>query len=227
MTHQQQLTVAVALALCWGAVVVLWVAGALYNAARGPARRRGRFVGPRTVLVIVVVILAVAVTRLVPDSAWRRLVWDAWWITALGLVVLAASTAFAWRRLVWDAWWITALGLVVLAASTAFTLWARAALGTMWSAGATLKEGHGLRTHGPYGVTRHPIYTGMLGMFLATVLLLGGGAALVMVPVAIVFLEVKLRAEEQLLTEEFPDDYRRYMREVPRLVPGLPPRRRP
>jgi protein-S-isoprenylcysteine O-methyltransferase Ste14 len=200
MTHEQQLTVAVALSVCWGLVVVSWVAGALYNAARGPARRRRRVRRPVTVLVIVVIILAVAVARLVPDSAWQLLAWNAWWTIALGLVVLAASTAF--------------------------TVWARAALGMMWSASPSIKEGHALRTHGPYGVTRHPIYTGMLGMFLATVLLLGGGAALLIVPVGIVFLEVKMSAEEQVLTAEFPDDYSRYQREVPRLVPWLRPRSR-
>lgn len=200
MTHEQQLAVAVALSVCWGLVVVSWVAGALYNAARGPARRRRRVRRPVTVLVIVVIILAAAVAQLVPDSAWQLLAWNAWWTIALGLVVLAASTAF--------------------------TLWARAALGTMWSASATIKEGHALRTHGPYGVTRHPIYTGMLGMFLATVLLLGGGAALLIVPVGVVFLDVKIRAEEQALTAEFPDDYPRYRREVPQLVPWLRPRSR-
>jgi protein-S-isoprenylcysteine O-methyltransferase Ste14 len=202
MTHEQQLTVAVALSVCWGLVVVSWVAGALYNAARGPTRRRRRRRRrPVTVLVIVVIILAVAVARLVPESAWQLLAWNAWWTIALGLVVLAASTVF--------------------------TLSARAALGTMWSASPTIKEGHTLRTDGPYGVTRHPIYTGMLAMFLATVLLLGGGAALLIVPVGVVFLEVKIRAEEQVLTAEFPDDYPRYQREVPQLVPWLPRSRRP
>jgi protein-S-isoprenylcysteine O-methyltransferase Ste14 len=200
VTHEQQLTVAVALAACWGVVVVSWVTGALYNAARGPARRGRGFLRPRTVLVIVAVIVAVAVARLVPGSVWQLLAWDAWWIIAFGMVVLVASTAF--------------------------TLWARAALGTMWSAGVTIKEGHALRTHGPYSVTRHPIYTGMFGMLLATVLLLGGGAALLIVPVGIVFFEVKIGAEERVLTAEFPDGYPRYRREVPQLVPRLRPRRR-
>jgi protein-S-isoprenylcysteine O-methyltransferase Ste14 len=32
---------------------------------------------------------------------------------------------------------------------------------------------------------------------------------------------VKLRAEERLLTREFPAQYEQYRREVPQLVPGL------
>ena len=45
----------------------------------------------------------------------------------------------------------------------------------MWSMDAAVKEGHRLRTEGPYGITRHPIYTGLLGMLLGSLLLAGVG----------------------------------------------------
>jgi protein-S-isoprenylcysteine O-methyltransferase Ste14 len=54
-----------------------------------------------------------------------------------------------------------------------FTLWARFSLGTMWSVAPKVKGDHQLRTHGPYAVTRHPIYTGLLGMMLGATLLAG------------------------------------------------------
>ena len=117
-------------------------------------------------------------------------------------------------------------GLLLLLAATAFTLWARVVLGTMWSMDAVAKQGHELRTDGPYAVTRRPIYTGMLGMLLGSVLLAGAGRALLLVPVGLVFFEVKLHLEERLLSEAFPQDYARYRRRVPQLVPGLRPRRR-
>jgi len=41
-------------------------------------------------------------------------------------------------------------------------------LGKEWSLTARLVEGHQLATAGPYAYVRHPIYTGMLGMLLAT-----------------------------------------------------------
>jgi protein-S-isoprenylcysteine O-methyltransferase Ste14 len=44
----------------------------------------------------------------------------------------------------------------------------------MWSAAPAVKEGHQLRTTGPYAVTRHPIYTGIPGMMLGSGLLAGG-----------------------------------------------------
>jgi len=58
------------------------------------------------------------------------------------------------------------VGLAILAVSTAFTIWARPALRTMWSFDPVVKQAHLLRTRGPYAVTRHPIYTGLLGMLL-------------------------------------------------------------
>ncbi len=38
--------------------------------------------------------------------------------------------------------WIRILGLAILLAATAFTLWARLALGTMWSGAPTVKQEH-------------------------------------------------------------------------------------
>jgi len=85
------------------------------------------------------------------------------------LVVIACAIFFAifravpthtWRSLELQSPWGTSIGLVILLGSTVFTLWARFALGTMWTLDAVVKEGHALRTDGPYGITRHPIYTG-------------------------------------------------------------------
>ena len=70
--------------------------------------------------------------------------------------------------------WARLLGLALLLAATGLTLWARLVLGTMWSAAPAVKAEHQLRTTGPYAVTRHPIYTGLLGMMLGSGLLAGG-----------------------------------------------------
>ena len=122
--------------------------------------------------------------------------------------------------------WVRVLGLAVLAASTVFTLWARFSLGTMWSMAPMVKDDHQLRTRGPYAVTRHPIYTGVLGMLLGATLLSGLGQWIVLFPVGLILFEVKIRMEEHLMLATFPDEYPRYRRQVPQLVPGLwPPAR--
>jgi protein-S-isoprenylcysteine O-methyltransferase Ste14 len=91
----------------------------------------------------------------------------------------------------------------------------------MWSIAPQVKDDHRLRTNGPYAVTRHPIYTGVLGMILGATLLSGIGQWIVLFPVGLIVFEVKIRMEEHLMLATFPDDYPRYRHQVPQLVPGL------
>ncbi len=188
----------VGIAACVGVVVVVWVAGALYNAFRSPhsasqSRERTRSQPGPTALIVVAAVCA-------------------------GLVVVGRSH---FDGLVVGALWVRVLGLAVLVVSTVFTLWARFSLGTMWSLAPQAKDDHRLRTHGPYAVTRHPIYTGVLGMLLGATLLSGIGQWIVLLPVGLVLFEVKIRMEEHLMLATFPEEYPGYRRQVPQLVPGL------
>ncbi len=132
---------AVGIAVCVGVVVVVWVAGALYNAFRSPhsashvPRERTRSQPGSAALIVVAAVCA-------------------------GLVIVSRSH---FDGLVVGALWVRVLGLAVLVVSTVFTLRARFSLGTMWSLAPKVKGDHHLRTHGPYAVTRHPIYTGVSG----------------------------------------------------------------
>jgi protein-S-isoprenylcysteine O-methyltransferase Ste14 len=139
-------------------------------------------------------------------------------VACAGLAIVSRSH---FDSLTVGASWARVLGLAVLAASTVFTLWARFSLGTMWSLAPQVKDDHRLRTHGPYAVTRHPIYTGVLGMLLGATLLSGIGQWIVLFPVGLILFEVKIRMEEHLMLATFPEQYPRYRRQVPQLVPGL------
>ena len=191
---------AVGIAVCVGAVVVVWVAGALYNAlhtlrsaSHAPRERTRSQPGPDSACIVVAVVCA-------------------------GLAIVGRSH---FDGLAVGALWVRVLGLAVLVASTVFTLWARFSLGTMWSMAPKVKGDHQLRTHGPYAVTRHPIYTGLLGMLLGATLLSGIGQWIVLFPAGLILFEVKIRMEEHLMVATFPDEYPRYRRQVPQLVPGL------
>jgi protein-S-isoprenylcysteine O-methyltransferase Ste14 len=186
--------VVVGVATCWGVVAAVWIAGAVYNAASAP-RARTRAAAVTRLPILIVVLAAWLLFRLVPGPDWDSLTVDTLWVRVLGLVLLISSTVF--------------------------TLWARAALGTMWSGSPTVKVEHRLRTEGPYSVTRHPIYTGLLGMLLGTALLVGLGRWLVIFPLAFVFAELRIRTEEQLMLATFPEAYPSYRRRVPQLIPGL------
>ena len=60
-----------------------------------------------------------------------------------------------------------------------FCLWARAVLGGNWSGTVTLKENHELIVRGPYRLVRHPIYTGLLAMIIATAIQQGHIAGMI------------------------------------------------
>jgi protein-S-isoprenylcysteine O-methyltransferase Ste14 len=178
--------------ICWGIVVVVWIAGAVYGARKAPGSRQGSEQG----------------------ALWR-----------LGAVVVAVVAYRVSRhylhRYGYHTTWLELIGLVVLLASTGFTLWARFSLGRMWSATPNmLRAGHQLRTDGPYSVTRHPIYSGLLGMLLGSILLNGLGASLVLLIVAGAVVITRIPVEERLMETTFPDEYPRYRERVPRLVPG-------
>ena len=194
---------AVGIAVCVGVVVAVWVAGALYNALR---TRHSASHAPRER------------TRIPPGltAGDRGLIGVA--VVCLGLAIAGRSHV---DGLAVGASWARVPGLAVLAASSVFTLWARFSLGTSWSVAPMVKGDHQLRTHGPYAVTRHPIYTGVLGMLLGATLLSGIGQWIVLFPVALIVFEVKIRMEEHLMLATFPDDYPRYRRQVPQLIPGL------
>jgi len=95
-------------------------------------------------------------------------------------------------------------------------------LGKEWSLTARLVEGHQLATSGPYALVRHPIYSGMLGMLLATGLAISHWAAL-LVALIIFFIgtTIRVRSEEKLLREAFGEKFEAYVRNVRAIVPGL------
>lgn len=93
-------------------------------------------------------------------------------------------------------------------------------LGKQWSLAARLVEGHALITEGPYSRVRHPIYTGMLGLLLATGLAMSHW--FVLAPALIAFwlgTVLRTRSEEKLLREEFGAVFEEYARRVPALIP--------
>jgi protein-S-isoprenylcysteine O-methyltransferase Ste14 len=185
--------------ICWGVVIVTWIAGAAVGARTSSGRRHGS--GEAAAWQLGVVIAGVVAYRLLRQDLHR----------------LSDHTP-----------WIELPGLVILVVSTCFTVWARVRLGRMWSASPnTLQEGHELRTDGPYAVTRHPIYTGLLGMLAGTALLDGFGGALVLLAVGAAVVATRVPIEERLMSETFPDEYARYRRRVPALLPGLQVVRRP
>ena len=101
-----------------------------------------------------------------------------------------------------------ALGSVLLIMSAVKTL------GKEWSLTARMVQNHKLATKGPYARVRHPIYTGMLGMLVATGLAISHW--IVLVAAIVVFAIgtwIRVRIEERLLRETFGPQFEEYARE--------------
>ena len=113
------------------------------------------------------------------------------------------------------------IGLALASAGIAFALWAMATLGEHYDLTLEIHGGHRVVREGPYGVVRHPIYTGLALHSIGAMLTTGNvlyiaGTLVVTFPLFV----LRARTEERLLRDEFGAEYERYAREVPMLIPG-------
>ena len=116
---------------------------------------------------------------------------------------------------------IMAAGLAVQAMGTFLAVWARLHLGRNWSGAIAIKVEHRLVRTGPYRLLRHPIYTGLLAMYLGLAIVTGEWLALIGVSLAAFAYWRKIRLEETTLEVAFGADYDDYRRGTWALVPGL------
>ncbi|HKE45024.1 MAG TPA: isoprenylcysteine carboxylmethyltransferase family protein [Steroidobacteraceae bacterium] len=138
-----------------------------------------------------------------------------------GLLIGIRDIPPAWlhARLVPDPSPLYLIGIVLVVAGLGFAVWARVHLGGNWSAVVTLKEGHSLVRTGPYGLVRHPIYTGLLIALLGTALSRNDWCALLGFAIITAALIRKLSIEERWMMNAFKDEYAEYKSRVAALIP--------
>ena len=136
------------------------------------------------------------------------------WLIAIGLDrrAHASDVPFA----------LQATGLAMVLLSTAFIMWVFRAN----SFAAPVVKVQDARHHrvissGPYAFVRHPMYSGILLLFVGVPLLLGSWWGVAIAPVFFLLFAIRTRIEERTLAEGLPDyaDYAARVRY--RLVPGL------
>lgn len=107
----------------------------------------------------------------------------------------------------------------------AFAWWARLHLGTLWSGTVTLKQDHRIVDSGPYGIVRHPIYTGIAFSLLCTSLQAGRVEPIVGAALMLIGFRMKARLEETFLMQALGEAaYTSYRARVPMLIPFAGPR---
>lgn len=113
------------------------------------------------------------------------------------------------------------IGAGICCVGLSFALWARATLGRNWSGTVTLKEGHELIRTGPYRLVRHPIYTGMLAMFIGSAIVIGFVGGFIGTLLVFASFWIKLCREEKLMLQHFPNQYPDYRQHTKRIIPFI------
>lgn len=150
--------------------------------------------------------------------------WVYWLPIVLGSIMLLPVTerVLGARQLYHPGESGTYLAAVVVVMGISFTWWGRIHLGRFWSNAITHKEDHRIIDSGPYGVVRHPIYTGQIIGLLASGLAIATWTAMVGVLLISFGQWQKARLEERFLSTELgAEAYSAYSRRVPMIVPFL------
>jgi protein-S-isoprenylcysteine O-methyltransferase Ste14 len=144
------------------------------------------------------------------------------WGIALVMVGFACVWAFVRPVGFVKSWPSAVLSMVLAPLSVALAWGATRHLGKQWRYEAALSEDHELIQTGPYAWVRHPIYTSMFGMLMAS------AAAWTWWPMwiagAVFFAigtEIRIRAEEGLLADRFQESFQSYRSRVRAYIPFI------
>jgi protein-S-isoprenylcysteine O-methyltransferase Ste14 len=116
---------------------------------------------------------------------------------------------------------ILAAAAILCVCGLGLCLWARAVLGRNWSGTATLKENHELIVRGPYRLVRHPIYTALMAMLIATWMEQSHIAGMIGLLLTFISFWIKLGQEEEVMHKQFPKQYPAYQLRTKRIVPFI------
>jgi protein-S-isoprenylcysteine O-methyltransferase len=116
--------------------------------------------------------------------------------------------------------WTIVVGVGLIAAGITVRLWAVRALGQFFSYVVEVRADHQIVTAGPYRWIRHPSYTGVILAVLGYAVLVGSGAAVLVVAAVVgAVIGYRISVEERLLLARFGPEYRAYIGRTWRLFP--------
>ena len=183
----------IAFGCAWGALVLVWAWG--WRISK-PTSRTAEGLNSLTPYLPILIGVALLRAHVLPES-WKK--------EPLSPHSLALEGA----------------GLAVTLLGAVFAIWARVTLGRNWSSVPQVKEQHELVVKGPYRIVRHPIYTGLILAAAGTALAQNRGIWLFLVVLILASYWLKIRVEERLMMETFPEEYPEYRRRVKALIPGI------
>jgi protein-S-isoprenylcysteine O-methyltransferase Ste14 len=118
--------------------------------------------------------------------------------------------------------WMGCLGVIFFVASLWLFWRSHDDLGKNWSPTLEVREGHTVISNGVYQKIRHPMYTSIWLWCVAQALLLpnwvAGLAGIISFGIMYV---LRISNEEQMMLEQFGEEYKVYMQRTKRLIPHL------
>jgi len=110
------------------------------------------------------------------------------------------------------------IGLVLLVVALVWVLVAQIQMGDSWRIGIDDQTKSPLVQHGLFGVSRNPIFLGMIIMLVGLLLTVPTAATLALTVLGIVLIHIQVRLEEPFLLEKYGETYRDYQKGVRRWI---------
>jgi protein-S-isoprenylcysteine O-methyltransferase Ste14 len=111
------------------------------------------------------------------------------------------------------------IGVVMGVIAILLIAWVGNILGKHVSGQLELREKHQLVTTGPYRRIRHPMYSVYLFFNIAMLLVAANGLLILLILLGLLLLIGRIKAEEQMLLEQFGEKYRAYQKQTGLLFP--------
>ena len=147
-----------------------------------------------------------------------QIIWSVY-VTQLASILESAYLRYP-RSVEWDLVAIIALAAMILGLS--LRTWAVFTLGSLFTMHIAVQKNHTIICKGPYRIVRHPSYLGAFMMYISTTVFLhawiAAVAALIILPFS--FLR-RIHHEEQVLKEQFGEEYNSYCSRVRKIIPGI------
>lgn len=112
--------------------------------------------------------------------------------------------------------WITTVGTILLVLSFVWTLLAQTQMGESWRIGIDEEHQTALVRTGVFGLSRNPIFLGMMITLAGVFLVIPNALTLLALVTGVLLIGIQVRLEEEFLLELHGEDYARYKREVRR-----------
>jgi len=113
---------------------------------------------------------------------------------------------------------LVGIGLVLLTVALVWVLVAQVQMGDSWRIGIDEHTSSPLVQHGLFGVSRNPIFLGMIIMMVGLLFTVPTAATLVVAMLGVVLIHIQVRLEESFLLEKYGDVYLSYQKRVRRWI---------